>query len=351
MVSRHIVEPLHAISPVLIKEMRARMRGARAFLILTAALLGFGGCSAIMYVIFTQSPATPPNTLSGVAVGQNLFRTLMFFETFLLLLIVPGLAASTISQEHEARTYEMLVATPLPPLGIVMGKMGATLSYVLLLMIATLPFTSLFFVLGGVTVGDIAVVFFVQAAIATMVTATCTFFSALLRRTGRAVVTGYLTVAGLILLPFFAFIVHGILINDAPPRLWLVINPLSAVSSALASTDPDSLFTVIGQGIAPQVGRIRPTWHFTLFVYALITVPAVVGAAYFVRPAARRRARRRALTTVGLGWALIVGAALLIFSPQDWQSLVEPEVHAPPARQELRVQEAPAPVPTATRGE
>ncbi|MDQ7028806.1 MAG: ABC transporter permease subunit [Ardenticatenia bacterium] len=350
MVSQRIARPLGAVSPVLIKEMRARMRGARAFLILTAALLGFGGCSTVMYVISTQSPMVDPSSLSGVAVGQNLFRALMVFETFLLMLIVPGLAAGSISQEHEARTYEMLVATPLSPLGIVLGKMGATLSYVLLLMIAALPFTSLFFVLGGVTVSDIAVVSLVQIAIATMITAMCALFSALLRRTGRAVVTGYLMVAGLIVGPFLAFGIHGILINDVPPRFWLVINPLSAVSSALAPAEPGSVLTFIGQGVDVQAGVVRPTWHFTLLVYALVTLPAVVGSAYFVRPAARHRVRRRALATVGAGWALILVAALLAFSSQDWQNLVNPEVHIPPARQEIRVQEVPAPKPTAPQG-
>ncbi len=338
---------LDAFLPVLVKEMRGRMRGARAFGILTVALLGFSGFSALVYAILVNTSTWDPRTASSAYIGQSLFRSLMLFETFTLLLIVPGLAAGAISQEHESRTYEMLVATPLPAAGIVLGKMGATLSYVLLLLIATVPFTSLFFVFGGITISDVVTVLALLMAIAATFAAITMFFSALLKRTVRAVVLSYVLVAAWIGLPFFGFIAHGILRNDVPPRFWLVPSPLSAVSSAFSVLSPESFFTAIGQGVAPGAVTMRPTWHFTLLLYAFLALPAVIGTAHFVRPAGRRRALRRELAALALGWGLLFVVALVTFRPEDWRGLFV--ARQPQPVQHLEIREAPvevAPPPT-----
>lgn len=335
---------LDQFSPVLVKEMRGRMRGARAFIILTAVLAGFGGFSGIMYLALANTPVWDPRMASSAHIGQSLFRSLILFETFLLLLIVPGLSAGTISQEHEARTYEMLVATPLPPTGIVIGKMGSVLSYVLLLLVALLPFTSLFFVLGGVTTGDILTSLAVLALISASLVAVCTFLSALFKRTGRSIVASYLLVAALVLVPYFGYVVHGIFLNNTPPRFWLVLSPLSAVSSAFEAS-PDSLFGVIGEGAERSPLARHPTWHFSVLVYTFLLVTGVIGAAHFVRPTGHRWARRRELAALAFSWGVLLLIALAVFRPDDWRSLVTPPL--PQLRQEIvPLEPPPGPVPT-----
>ena len=44
-------------------------------------------------------------------------------------LMAPSFAAGTITGEKERKTYEMLLASPLPPTAIVLGKLLASLSH------------------------------------------------------------------------------------------------------------------------------------------------------------------------------------------------------------------------------
>ncbi|HEX9998249.1 MAG TPA: ABC transporter permease, partial [Abditibacterium sp.] len=89
----------------------------------------------------------------GGVKGQNLFWTLVYGQVFLVLMLIPALSTGALAQERERQTLEPLLLTPLSPLQIVWGKAGGVLSLVGLLLLASLPLTSLCFLLGGVSPG------------------------------------------------------------------------------------------------------------------------------------------------------------------------------------------------------
>lgn len=140
---------LSGSNPVLLRELRAGLRNARAFALMAlyVAILG-----AIVTVNF---PANEQIDLKadGGARGQSLFWSLVWCQILLVLALIPALSTGALAQERERRTLEPLLLTPLSPLQIVWGKAGGVLSLVGLLLLASLPLTSLCFLLGGVSTG------------------------------------------------------------------------------------------------------------------------------------------------------------------------------------------------------
>ena len=347
-------------NPVVIKELRGRMRGPRAFWVLTAFLVLLSAFSALLYWVTLTTTRFMPGPRT-VIIGQSLFSGLMLFEMVLILFITPALTAGAISREHEVLTYEILMATPLRPSGIVLGKLIAALGYVFLLILAAVPLGSVFFLFGGVTLRDLLVAILILATTAVTFGTISLFWSALFRRTIRAVVAGYLTVALFLFGPYFLYMLHGLLRQQEPPRAWLVPSPLSALSSAIAPASPEGpggLLAFLGFGIGSvpsDLTMLRPTWHFTLWFDGLLTALALAAAVLLVRPIGRRRLYRRALA-LGIGivafFALVTGLA---FDRDDWRQLwhpqtavrvPEPLVPPPPVIEERTIElEKPPPPP------
>jgi len=146
-------------NPVLTRELRASLRNARTFALLAlyVALLG-----AFVTANFPGDLSIDFKSDGGKA-GTALFWNLFWGQVGLILIIIPALATGALAQERERQTLQPLLLTPLSPLQIVWGKAGGVLSLVGLLLIATLPLTSLCFLLGGVEpgllIGSYAVIF------------------------------------------------------------------------------------------------------------------------------------------------------------------------------------------------
>jgi ABC-type transport system involved in multi-copper enzyme maturation permease subunit len=140
---------LSGSNPVLVRELRAGLRSVKAFslLALYVALLG-----AIVTVYFPAGAEIDLQSDGGDK-GRTLFWTLVTGQLFLTIIMIPALATGALAQERERQTLEPLLLTPLSPLQIVWGKAGGVLSLVGLLLLASLPLTSLCFLLGGVSPG------------------------------------------------------------------------------------------------------------------------------------------------------------------------------------------------------
>ncbi len=100
------------LNPIIVKELRSRMRGARAFAILTGSLVLMG---AVGYALYRMTLASTQYTSSPISpqVGQMLFTGLAFMELMIIAAITPSITAGEISGEKEKQTYEMLLTTPL----------------------------------------------------------------------------------------------------------------------------------------------------------------------------------------------------------------------------------------------
>jgi ABC-2 type transport system permease protein len=137
-------------NPVTIKELRSRMRGRRAFLLMTSYLLLMGGLIFIVYLAYVASTGNnfgPSNRQAGKAV----FAAVLLVQVILVLFIGPTFTSAAIVGEKERQTYDLLRTTLLPARSLVTGKLLSSLSYIYLLIIVSIPLQGIAFLLGGIS--------------------------------------------------------------------------------------------------------------------------------------------------------------------------------------------------------
>jgi ABC-2 type transport system permease protein len=347
-------------NPVIVKELRSRMRGARAFAILTGGLLLLGLISFGLYRVVQATAGYGGPPLSP-QIGQVLFTGLILFELMMICFITPALTAGAISGEREMQTYEMLLATPLNPASILRGKLVSALSYILLLIFAAVPMSSLVFIFGGVSSRDMLKALVILVVVAVTLGVLGIFMSAWLRRTSRATVLTYLLVLTLLVGPYLVYVFAGALRGMQPPAWILIPNPVGALFSALTPTTQGSvgyagalgsLGMLLSGRLEPFMGASgtsgwpRPLYHYTLVFYAGSSLVLYLLATRLVRPVRRWRiARREVLGTAALFLLFAASVATGFFvttGRYEWrQDLVGPGQPTPtPA---IRVMAVPPP--------
>ena len=177
------------IGDIGVKELRGRMRGRRAFVILSLYLLLLGGFTWMVEVIMERTYSIGFGGGGGfatAAIGQGIFAALLMLETLLVVFLAPMSTVGAISLEREKQTLEMLAATPISSAAIVVGKLISALVYVWLLIAASIPFTAVVFVFGGVAPEDLVRGYLVLVVTALGFGAFGLFCSSLVKRTQAA---------------------------------------------------------------------------------------------------------------------------------------------------------------------
>jgi ABC-2 type transport system permease protein len=283
------------INPVIVKELRSRMRGIRAFATLTGVLILLAGFSFTLYRVAMVASAYSGTPMSP-QIGQILFAGLAFLELMLIATIVPAVTAGAISGEKEQQTYEMLLTTPLHPASILWGKLISALSYIFILIFAVVPISSLVFTFGGVAVRDMLKAIFILGVVTVLFGVIGLFLSALFGRTGRATAVTYLIVLLMLFGPLFAAMLAGAMNQNQPPRGLLVLSPISALASALTpSFNPaiiSNMFWSFGNSIywimgSPEISLTtipRPIYHYSLPIYGALILILYLLATRLVKP-------------------------------------------------------------------
>lgn len=168
-------------NPVLVKELRGRMRGARAFVLLTIYLLILSGVSLLFYAAIADVSASDLN--SGRTIGKSLFLLIAAVALIEVCIITPALTAGSIAGERERQSYDLLIASLLSPWQIVWGKLAAALSFALLLILAIVPMMSLAFLFGGVSLTEVLIALAGLVTTAFFYASIGVFWSAALRTT------------------------------------------------------------------------------------------------------------------------------------------------------------------------
>jgi ABC-type transport system involved in multi-copper enzyme maturation permease subunit len=136
-----------------------------------------------------------PLDLTGDSGSTSTLVDLFFLGQYILAsLMAPSFAAGAISGEKERSTYEMLLASPIRPEAIVMGKLVAALTHLAILIFASLPIVMLCLPLGGVSIYEVLAAYLALiASVITfgMISVACgSFFP----RTSSSLVVSYLTI-------------------------------------------------------------------------------------------------------------------------------------------------------------
>lgn len=208
------------LNPVMVKELRGRMRGIRGFAIITVFLTLMSFFTMLLYLLRVPQ--------GGVVVtgelGRLLFIGVLFIELMLIIFIVPALTAGAITSERERKTYDLLQTTLITKATFVVGKMQSALGYIVLLLLSAIPLQSIAFLFGGVSESELILALLVLAVSAVTLGAFGMFFSSITERTLSATVRSY-TVAIVITigLPVLALIffqgAYGNVVNNIATKI------------------------------------------------------------------------------------------------------------------------------------
>lgn len=198
-------------NPVMLKELRGRMRGMRAFIVLTVYLGLMSGFMALAYLTFTSFSGNVSSASAGAA-GRLLFMGVVGVEMLLIIFIAPAFTSGAITGERERQTYDLLRTTLLASPSFVIGKLESALSYILLLLLAAIPLQSLAFLFGGVSQAEVAIAFVILTVTAIALGTVGIYFSAVAPRTLSASVRTYtVALVGAFAVPFvLGLIVSGL---------------------------------------------------------------------------------------------------------------------------------------------
>lgn len=319
---------LSGLTPVLLKELRAALRGSRAALLITI----YVGLALIMMRLVYGAVADQAGSgapIFSAQVGQALFIGLALAVQGLTIFLAPATTVNSVSAEYERRTYDLLVATPITPAQFLAGKLLTGLAFVLLLLVAALPLFSIVMLFGGVTAGDIARVLAVVLGTAAAGAVLGVFCSALTRQTYMATLLCYALmvalVGGTLLAANFWSLTHAM---QAAPPSYVAANPLAAMGSALARTRPPAVISpetlrpvaalaLLTQGVLADVQGERvalPLYRATLVIYGAASLLLFWASLHLVRP--RRRWALTGGDAVMLG--LCVAYGLIVWIARGW---------------------------------
>lgn len=188
-------------NPIVAKELRSRMRTWRAG---TVVLVYLAVVGLVGYAAYVQVVRSAVNVASLGHAGTVVFDALAVTVLVLLVLLVPGLVGGSVSGERERQTLDLLLCTPVRPARIVIGKLVASLLFVLVLLVASIPLFSAVFLLGGVSLSQVAVVVLVGTVTVVATGSLAMLCSVTLRRTTSSTICSYMAAFLLVVMPLLA---------------------------------------------------------------------------------------------------------------------------------------------------
>src|SRR6056297_2910453 len=182
-------------NPVLQRELLVNLRTRRAFLLLALYQL------LLAVVVLIAWPSEERLDLTGNPRSARKLVDLFFLGQYVSAsLMAPSFAAGAITGEKERHTYEMLLASPLRPGAIVLGKMVASLTHLGMLILASLPIIALCLPLGGVSLYEVLAAYLGLIVSVILFGAIGVFCSSYFSRTSNSLVVSYLVILPLVML-------------------------------------------------------------------------------------------------------------------------------------------------------
>jgi len=230
-------------NPIVLKELRGRMRGWRAVVILVAQLVLLSCFASLLYFSVAEGASSTSSGTIGQIMGQTLFYSTYMLLLVLVVFLSPAFTAGTISGERERRTLDLLITTLLPARSLVLGKLISALAYVVLLILVALPIQSLALMFGGVIFAEMLIGTLLLLVTALVAGSIGVFISSLMKSSIASTVLTYaailvytigLPIVALIVLLFLAAIFEPV-INNLD---WMMQALLIYIGGFLLCTNP-----------------------------------------------------------------------------------------------------------------
>lgn len=279
------------LNPVLKKELRTSMRNVRGSLLVICylAVLMLTLCGGL----YIQSSYRGMITKND-AIGTFIF--LMIVQFALISIISPTIASGAISSEREKQTLDILLTTDMSFLSIITGKLGASLSKIILLIISSTPiFVFLLSYIGINTLGIFGILI-INIVAATFVGAIGIYYSTRFKKTIVATVFSYITIFLIYVGPVIMCAMlqvykynNGIQFDPAKQFYWyLLISPAVGFMTLIFSQLGISLTEIFGKTL--EINFLGITSYMITIIFMIIaTILIILLAARKIDPTRKKQ--------------------------------------------------------------
>lgn len=281
------------INPILERELKTRMRTWKTVILLSGYLILIG-----LIVFFSFLSSTVSYSYGGYGFNPRIVTTIYIviamFQLGLLIAILPVFTATSISGERERQTLDLLLCTNISPWKIIFGKMSAALSFVLLLILAAMPFMGIILLFGGVTLLDLLKIVLFYMATAVMVSSIGMFCTTHFKKNLTSIVMSYVILGTTYFVPLFTMGIFAILINAITLNgsrqgfvtfiekytyeillFFFSSNPFYGISSLLKIGGSGGVFSILGSGgsnMSTTFLRFVSPWMGCVLYFIIATV-------------------------------------------------------------------------------
>lgn len=275
-------------NPVLAKEIKLRFRSVKSYVgisvylaVLGLLVLGYMG----IFINFETNHSFQPDQT------KSIFMMLCMFQLGLLIFVTPGLTAGVISIERERQTLPILLTTDQSSTTIIISKMLASLAFLLLFIILSLPLYVIVFLYGGISPGLILTVSALFIFLLLIISSVGVWASTVFRKTIVAIVTTYglsfFMTGGMAFIVLLLFAFSETIYMDGGSFPWpFIISAINVPIMLFSLFEPSTIEMM--QEYADW--NISPWWLFFGF-YSVVIVLFVMLAVRKLRPNMKPRTK------------------------------------------------------------
>lgn len=230
-------------NPIIQRESTVRLRMLSSFLFLGAVLsLGYLLMLANLQAINTFSNYQYMDRDDYIRSMFSQFNVMLFLG---ISAMIPFISAGAINHEKERETWDLVATTPLNYLTIYAGKFISSIWFVWLIFFSIMPFYGIYFLAGGISFGEVFVIFAGLTEVTIMLAALGLLCSCIYKRTVHSVTAAF---------------VFGLLYLIIIPYTWLLVNA----------------FNRAGMPIFDIVGIVSPLFFMFLFLSGGSGMPPMI---------------------------------------------------------------------------
>lgn len=150
---------MHFKNPIFEMELKLKMKNVSMPVIIMLYNVFFALISIISLISFSDlNNAGWDNALFDLI---SVFFILGILQCVFIFLLSPVSTASAIAGERERGTLDLLLASPMQPIQVILGKLTANIFIILLFSISSMPILSVGFIFGGVGLKEFLFFFFI----------------------------------------------------------------------------------------------------------------------------------------------------------------------------------------------
>jgi len=302
------------MNPLAVRELRVACRSWKLVIILTAYLLIQAAILAIWLYVSSNSKGMYEDPTS---IGRGLFTTLAAVLVVVVMLVFPAFSSTAIASEHERKSFDLLLLTPLSPWEIALGKFTAAALQASIFLVATVPLFAIANLFGGIDPGVFFVTLWLLILLSVLISFVGVYASSLVKKAIPAVLVTYLFafLVGFVLLTCFIVLQIGAALAAAAfPLVSFFTNPSLGEGVYYVTTLTVTCAIYCTFLFLSTTNRLKPTSHnkstaLRLFWTIVTIVIPVQAASYFL--VSRLPSHNAAVGTLILG-AVYVALVLVV---------------------------------------